>query len=114
MKKREGTLQFKENYVKLHEEGLSVAQIAEKYGVTPEYGYKLIHQIADEMGVEYKTLICFPHKPHVIIGSTKGVKRVKPIDSSGFEEERRFMISTFDKTINSMNKVLEEWEINEE
>ena len=109
MKQGERTFQFKKNYLKNREEGKTIREIADFYGLSHRYAYILIQKLADELKVPYESLLDRPHNPHVVIGSGKVVKPVKRVDFSGFEKASREGLSSIDKTLNEMDKVLKDW-----
>ena len=61
MAKDERTLQFMENYKKLHEQGLSMKQIVDTYGLSLSRGYALLDEIATMHGVTRESLLAEPH-----------------------------------------------------
>ncbi len=109
MKQGERSLQFKKHYLELREADKTVHEIADSFGLSDSYAYKLIRELSEEMGVPYESLLIQPHRDPIILGSDKVVKPVKPVDFSGFEQEFRETISSFDKTIYQMDKVLKNW-----
>ena len=109
LKRSERSLQFKKNYLAMREDGKTVREIANFYGLSRSQAYRLIHKLAEELRVDYDSLINQPHQPPIYLGSGKTVEPVKPVDFSAFQQEFRGTISQFDKTIYQMEKVLKEW-----
>lgn len=109
LKQSERSLQFKKNYQEMREDGKTVQEIADFYGLSRSQAYRLIRQLAEELGVTYDSLLSQPHHPPIYLGSSKTVEPVKPVDFSAFQQEFRGTISKFDKTIYQMEKVLKEW-----
>lgn len=109
LKQSERSLQFKKNYQEMREDGKTVQEIADFYGLSRSQAYRLIRQLAEELGVTYDSLLSQPHQPPIYLGSSKTVEPVKPVDFSAFQQEFRGTISKFDKTIYQMEKVLKEW-----
>ena len=105
----ERSLQFKKNYLKLFGQGMSVAEIAEKYGVARCYAYSLIRQIADEVGVSYESLLYQPHTnpqpgPRVIASPTK-------LADFSLLEEAQKILEFIEEAIRSLEQqVIQEWE----
>lgn len=95
----------------MRSEGKSVYEIADAHHLSHRHAYKLIHDLADEMGVPYESLLNHPHSAHIVMGSGKVMKPVKRVDFSGFEKEFREGASAFDKTLHQMDKILEEWPV---
>lgn len=108
MEKGERSFQFKENYMSLRAEGKSVKEIAEKYLLSRRYGYVLVHELADEMGVDYNILIDRPHRKHTMTKTPNTVKPVKRVDVSKLEKEIRKGISESDKLMSRIKKYLKE------
>lgn len=109
LKQGEHSLQFKKNYQEMREDGKTVQEIADFYGLSRSQAYRLIRQLAEELGVTYDSLLSQPHRPPIYLGSGKVVEPAKPVDFSAFQQEFRGTISQFDKTIYQMEKVLKEW-----
>ena len=109
LKRSERSLQFKKNYLAMREDGKTVREIADFYGLSHSYPYDLLRELAEELGVKYKSLINQPHQPPIYLGPGKEVEPVKPVDFSAFQQEFRGTISQLDKTIYQMEKVLKEW-----
>lgn len=84
MKQAERTLKFKENYVRLHEEGWSHRQIAEEFDLSVRHGYYLLPEIAEEAGVSRESLLVRPHAPHIM--GERRYAPVEPIDVEGFKD----------------------------
>ena len=108
MKQSERALQFKIHYIGHFEDGLTVKEISDLYGLSQAYAYTLIRQIADENDVPYESLIRRPHAEHVFAGRRE-LRSAKPIDPTLFQNEFRATISSIDKSVNFLNKMLEEW-----
>ena len=109
MKQSERSLQFKKNYQEMREDGKTVQEIADFYGLSRSHAYSLLRQLAEELGVTHDSLLPQPHRPPIYLGSGKAVEPVRPVDFSAFQQEFRGTISQFDKTIYQMEKVLKEW-----
>lgn len=104
----ERSLQFKKNYLKLFGQGMSVADIAEKYGVGRRHAYYLIRKIADESGVSYESLLYQPHTnpqpgPRVIASPTR-------LADYSLLEEAKESIVFLDEAIRSLNEQTKKWE----
>lgn len=107
-KKSERSLQFKRNYLKFFNEGWMPKEIIEHFGLSLGHGYRLIRELAEELGVSHHDLLSEPHKDPLILGR-KSLSLVKTIDVSEFQKEFRSTISLMDKTNNAMEAVLKNW-----
>lgn len=108
-KKEERSLQFKKCYLKMREDGKTPYEISAHFGLSHVHGYRLIHELADELGTNYEDLIIKPHKKHELRGGRKELKSVKPIDVSEFQKQYREAFSYMDKTNNAMKTMLRDW-----
>ena len=61
------TILMQENFIKLHNEGYSIPEIAKKYELTPSSVYKNLQKIADKEGVKRQSLLNIVHKQHVTL-----------------------------------------------
>lgn len=84
-KPHERTLKMMENYVRLHEEGRSVSEIAKLYGLSTSTVYGRLAEIANKAGVSRKSLL---EKPFTADHSGRNFTPVKPVNTT--ELERRF------------------------
>ena len=97
-KQSERTFKMKESYIKLHDEGLSVGEIAERFGLTPRVVYLALKDIAAKAGVTRESLLERPHKPHSNpIRVAQDQSGISLADHETYVEE----------TLNGFNKVLE-------
>ena len=56
----------RENFMRLHNEGFTILEIANKYGISRFVIYKYLDEIAEKNGVSRESLLQIPHKPHEI------------------------------------------------
>ena len=84
-KPHERTLKMMENYVRLHEEGRSVSEIAKLYGLSASTVYGLLAEIANRAGVSRESLL---EKPFTADHSGRNFTPVKPVNT--MELERHF------------------------
>ena len=108
MNKSERSLRFKENYLEEREKNKSVVQIADEYSISHRYAYGLIHELADEMGVPYESLIQKPHPTHP--SRRNAPSKLAKIDLSKFQKEFRSTISAMDKMNNQMKAIFDKLE----
>ena len=78
MERNERTLQMMKNYVRLHDEGHSLAEIAKMYSLSARTVYYVLQEIADEAGVSRESLLKAPHSKHQPIERIS--EPLKPID----------------------------------
>ena len=93
----------------MREDGKTIQEIADFYGLSHRHAYTLIRQLAEELNIPYDSMLYRPHRTHIYLGSGKVVEPAQPVDFSDFEREFREAISSFDKTLYQMNKILQEW-----
>lgn len=55
---------MKENFMKLHNEGYTILEIADKYNIARRTIYSHLNEIAKENGVDRTSLLEIPHKKH--------------------------------------------------
>lgn len=55
-----------DNFIKFHNEGMSIPEIAEKSAVTTRTIYSYLQEIADQNGVTRESLLEKVHKPHEV------------------------------------------------
>lgn len=110
MKQSERSFKFRKNYLNMRAEGMTVKEISGFYGISTRHAYNLLRKEAKELGISYESLIDRPHVPH-LFRSDQLVKPAEPVDFSGFEKNYRESLSSFDKTIYQMDKILEDWPV---
>lgn len=78
--------QMMEKFLRLHNEGKEISEIAEMFQLSSSTIYLKLQEIADKEGITREELLSRPHKKHVV---TKERKVVKSIDicelKKGFE-----------------------------
>ena len=111
MRTSERSLRFKEAFLEMREKGLSVREIAESFGLSRVHAYNLIRKIAEEIGVDYHSLLDQPHSTHIRLGSDRIGEggKMKAVDFGAFEQEFRNGISSVDKAIYQMDNTLKAW-----
>ena len=106
MKEKEGTLQARKNFILERDRGLSVADIAEKYGVSKTTIYnRVIPILAKELGVEPSTLLEQPHEKPVLSGAGGGKKAQFGIEK--FEENSSAALNSMESYLRSIEEYLE-------
>lgn len=97
--KSERVKQMKLNFMKLHNEGYSIKEIAEKFHITPRTIYSELSAIAEENGIPREELLSTPHKQHSSRGST-----IKAHQESVNPNELK---ANFEKMIDTANIIIE-------
>ena len=95
MKKNERTLQMMQNYILLHNGGLSPGEIAKKYDLSPWTVYNALQKIADEAGVTRESLLERPHSEHQPFERVS--EPVKPINVKAFSERLQDALSVMNE-----------------
>ena len=78
----ERTLRMKQEYISLHEQGLTPGEIAEKFDLDVSTVYKSLGEIASSNGMDRADLLTRPHSEHVRYKNR--LKKIEPIDISDF------------------------------
>ena len=92
--KKEGSLQFVKNYLKLFRNGKTTDEIAQIYNISHSYAYVLVTEVAKREHVDRASLLRFPHaKPRPYIHSIK--EKRDSIDDQIFD-------ITFDSIVNAL------------
>lgn len=92
MQKNERTLQMQQNYVRLHNEGLSPIEIAKVYDLSAWTVYNALQEIADEAGVSRESLLARPHAEHQPFERIS--EPVKPVKIEAFREKFQGALNT--------------------
>lgn len=108
MPKNERTLKMRENFMADHKNGLSLKDIAKKYGISTPTVYGELQWIADQNGVSRESLLQTPHDEH--IGYTRTFEPVEKIDLTEFHQHLSTAMSEIDAAIQSINKEIEKHE----
>ena len=94
----ERTLKMKEDFIELHNQGLDIKEIAERFNLNLTTIYHSLNEIAAKAGVSRESLLQRPHGPHL------GYRRrdYQAQSALSFDEYRTHAQSTlkeFDQTI---------------
>ena len=95
MKKNERTLQMMQNYILLHDRGMSPGEIAKKYNLSSRTVYGVLQEIADAAGVPRKSLLERPHSEHQHFERVS--EPVKPINVKAFSERLQDALSVMNE-----------------
>lgn len=102
LKENERTLQFRKNFMRLYEEGLTALEIGEKYNLSSGTVYRILGEIAEEAGVTRESLL---QRPHYIghIFSSERYGPVEKVDLAEFERHFKTAREEIDKLVAEVN-----------
>ena len=100
-----------ENFIRLHNEGYSIKEIAEISKVSVTTIYKNLDKIAEEAGVTRESLL---KQPFEADHSGRNFTPVKPIDKTAFKEGHARLMVEIQLLRSEINKTIEEMGIMEE
>jgi len=72
--------ELKKNFMKHHEEGKTIKEIAELYNVSKRHIYTSLQDIADENNVSRESLLTNVHKKHKPLQNTKSAGQINPAE----------------------------------
>ena len=96
-KEDERTLKMKENFIELHDNGNSIAEIAKIYGLDKTTVYHCLQEIAEKSGSTHLTY-------------ERQFEPVAEVDLTSFNENFKSTLKSFDSVCESVNKTIEEQE----
>jgi len=98
----ERTLQMKRSFMKLHEKGLGVREIAEQFNLSLYTVYSALGEIAQAAGVTRESLLQRPHGPH--LGYERdGYRTFAQVNLDDYEQYTQEVLANFELTISSVN-----------
>lgn len=100
-KNSESTSLMKKEFIKLRASGMSIQDIAEKYGMTPANIYLHLQEIADENHVTREELLFIPHKTHIIKSNSKRLSK----EAISPEELKKDFSEILEKVDNILEKI---------
>ena len=105
MRRNERTLQMMKNFIKHHDEGMGIPEIATKYDLSSWTVYQCLAEIAADAGVSRESLLEVPHcKQHFPLHS---FKPVKPVDMKGFNQHFEATVTEMDAVRREVKKTIE-------
>lgn len=107
-KEDERTLKMKENFIELHDNGNSIAEIAKIYGLDKTTVYHCLQEIAEKSGRTRESLLVAPHSTHLTY--ERQFEPVAEVDLTSFNENFKSTLKSFDSVCESVNKTIEEQE----
>ena len=102
----ERTLKMMENFMELHEQGYSIADIAEKFNLSESTVYKKLEEIAEKNDVARESLL---DKPFEADHSGRNYTPVKPIDPSEFRKNYETTMSGVTALKDAVAQAIEEY-----
>jgi len=96
---------MKENFLRLHNEGKDVSEIAEMYHLSTVTVYAKLQEIADKEGIAREELLTRPHKKHIMIASRK---KVHTIDICKLNEDFKDLQKDINKILVNIDKAIAE------
>jgi len=97
---------MKENFMKLHEEGKSIAQIAATFGITGRAVYLNLQSIADANGVTRESLLSKPIASYTISKGHGGIS--KYVDVEELTSTYNTVIMQSELLIEKLDNILQE------
>ena len=107
-KQDERTIQFKKNFMKEREKGLSIPEIADKYSISRRHAYYILQEIADENGVTRESLLFHPHKEHSTPLFTNTRNGEEKVNVEKVREDFQNILTSAQNVMNAIETLLEE------
>ena len=107
-KTNERTLKMMESFIRLHEEGLSVAEIAKQFNLSETTVYSKLGEIAKKAGVSRESLL---EKPFEADHSGRNFTPVQPVDTELFETHFKTAMTEIGELKKAVNQAIEDNEI---
>lgn len=98
----ERTLRMKQEYVRLHESGLSAKTIAHMFDLETATVYRHLQEIADAAGVTRASLLEIPRSKHVT--HERQFEPVKPVDTTEFHQHAQNVLDELASLHDAINK----------
>ncbi|MBQ3465078.1 helix-turn-helix domain-containing protein [Candidatus Saccharibacteria bacterium] len=110
-KTNERTLRMMENYMELHEQGYSVAEIAKKFNLSETTVYAKLEEIAKKNGVTRESL---KERHFEADHSGRNFTTVKPIDPSAFRTHYEAAINGVNALKEAVAQAIEDYDITDQ
>ena len=98
-----------DNFIKFHNEGMSIPEIAEKTAITTRTIYSYLQEIADQNGVTRESLLEKVHKPHEVTKISSHRKTPK-IDAENLINRYSDIIRTAENLQEQLHNILQQEE----
>lgn len=97
--------QMMENFIRLHNEGKDISEIAEMFQLSSSTIYLKLQEIADKEGITREELLSRPHKKHVVTMQRKVAKSIDICElKKGFEDLQK----DIDEILVNIDEAIEE------
>lgn len=106
-KKSERVNRMRSNYIRLHEEGKSVPEIAKTFGISVKTVYRNLQSIADENNVERDSLLNEPLKKKGSSNSHGGAKKYVD-DVEEIKSTYNTLITQTEQLLSQIDNILHE------
>lgn len=105
----ERTFQMKEQFMTLHEQNLSIKEIAYRFNLSTYTVYSHLQEIADRAGVARESLLQIPHSQHVTY--ERKYAPVQPVDLTNFNHQFHDTLTQFDQLLKTCGAAISTHEI---
>lgn len=106
-KTNERTLRMMEEFIALHEEGLSIPEIAKHFDLSTTTVYTNLDKIAEKAGVTRESLL---ERPFEADHSGRNFTQVKPVDPAKFRKHHTAATVEIDCLIQTIGQTIEDYE----
>lgn len=101
----ERTLKMKEEFIELHNQGLDIKAIAERFDLNPTTVYHSLDGIAAKAGVSRESLLQRPHGPH--LGYLRGdYQALSGLNFAEYQTHAKATLIEFDQTIATVDQCI--------
>lgn len=109
LSQHERTLRMKASFMQLHEQGLSVKEIAHKFDLASCTVYGCLQEIADANGVSRASLLQIPRAKHVT--HERRFEPITPVCIKEFHTYAQDTLATFNQLLQECDKHIQQCEI---
>ncbi len=101
----ERTLKMKENFIELHNQGLDIKEIAERFNLNLTTIYHSLNEIAEKAGVSRESLLQRPHGPHLSY-KRRDYQALATLNSDEYQAHIKSTLAEFDQTIATVDQYI--------